>query len=151
MVDPSITAPFLTSPSCCHALCFTAQLLYPKERAPSASFARRLGGTHSRYKRCGGKKMFVHQSRTESRTPTRPAHSLVTIMTELKWSKPKAKKSWWSMGKRIIKEKGNCSAEEIRRQKRSKISSLWRQKGPSSGTRVEWEETRRNDSGRRII
>jgi hypothetical protein len=30
------------------------------------------------------------------------------------------------MGKRIIKEKGNCSAEEIRRQK-----------GPSSGTRVE--------------
>jgi hypothetical protein len=137
---------FLASTPYCDVLSSTPQLLYPRERARSTSFARRFGKSHSRYKRCGEKKMPPHLLGIESRIPIRPVHSLVTILMELKLSKTSAKKSRWSMRKRIRKEKGNCWAEEIRRQKRSKIRSSRRRKGLRSRTRVEWQEMRRNEN-----
>jgi hypothetical protein len=62
---------------------FTPQLLYPRERAPQYPLDRRLGGTQSCSGHSGEEKNSQPLPGIELKNPDRPAHSLVTIPTEL--------------------------------------------------------------------
>jgi len=61
---------------------FTPRPLYPRGRSFWYQFDRRLGGPHRRSGRGGEEKQSLHCPCRQS-NPFRPAHNLITILTEL--------------------------------------------------------------------